>query len=256
MEGVCTSNSVDCAGRQRLTRQRLCGMALVALVTAGLAIGAWAQGAALEEVMVTGTRRVGEPVVALPAVTIRKRADFLIQAVEISNDTRDAKSRRDETYQTLRGLVQASARVPGLSLAFQKGVLIPITEKDYQIPLVNEGSRDDTSHVIVYVKLALTPQTDVSQAINTLEAFIRDGKMVGRTALDSQGEVALSVVNPERYRGEVIAAIAQSVKDLRNSLGDRCRINLGDFSRRLQWQRSEVSELTLYLPYELKVEGC
>jgi hypothetical protein len=143
-----------------------------------------------------------------------------------------------------------------MSLAFQKGVLIPITEKDYQIPLTDDGSRDDASRATIFVKLALTPQTDVAQAITTLESFISDAKMTGRTTLDSEGDVALSVINPERYRAEVIAAIAHSVRDLRTALGDRCRINVGDFSRRLQWQRSEVSELTLYLPYDLRVEGC
>ena len=227
-----------------------------ALILSSIAVDAAAQSEGMDEIVVTGSRRTGEAVVPLPAVTIRKRADFLVQAVSISNDTRDAKSRKTETYQTLRGLVQAASRVPGLSLAFQKGILIPITEKDYQIPLTDDGDRDDASHATIYVKLALTPQTDVAQAINTLESFIGDAKMVGRTSLDSEGEVALSVINPERYRGEVITAIAQSVKELRAALGDRCRINVGDFSRRLQWQRSEVSELTLYLPYDLRVEGC
>jgi hypothetical protein len=236
--------------------KRLHGMGLAALILSCLVMDAAAQSGESEEVVVTGSRRTGEVVVPLPAVTIRKRADFLVQAVSISNDTRDARSRKDETYQTLRGLVQAAARVPGLSLAFQKGVLIAITEKDYQIPLADDGDRDDASHATIFVKLALTPQTDVAQAISTLESFISDARMVGRTSLDSQGEVALSVINPERYRGEVIAAIAQSVKELRTALGDRCRINVGDFSRRLQWQRSEVSELTLYLPYDLRVEGC
>jgi len=235
---------------------RLHGIGLAALVLSCIAMDAAAQSENLEEVMVTGSRRTGEVVIPLPAVTIRKRADFLVQAVSISNDTRDSKSRKNETYQTLRGLVQAAARVPGLSLAFQKGILIPITDKDYQIPLADDGDRDDASHAVIFVKLALTPQTDVAQAISTLETFVSDAKMVGRTSLDSQGEVALSVINPERYRGEVIAAIAQSVKELRAALGDRCRINVGDFSRRLQWQRSEVSELTLYLPYDLRVEGC
>ena len=236
--------------------QRLRVMGLAVLVLSGSAVDVAAQSGALDEIVVTGSRRTGEAVVPLPAVTIRKRADFLVQAVSISNDTRDAKSRKAETYQTVRGLVQAAARIPGMSLAFQKGVLIPITDKDYQVPLTDDGDRNDASHATIYVKLALTPQTDVTQAITTLETFISDAKMVGRTSLDSEGDVALSVINPERYRGEVIAAIAQSVKELRTALGDRCRINVGDFSRRLQWQRSEVSELTLYLPYDLRVEGC
>jgi hypothetical protein len=89
-----------------------------------------------------------------------------------------------------------------------------------------------------------------------MDTFVRDAKMVGRTSIEPSGDVALSVVNPERYRGEIIAALALTVKDLRGAFGEKCSMNLGDFAGRLQWQRSDVSELTLYLPYTLTVEGC
>jgi hypothetical protein len=85
---------------------------------------------------------------------------------------------------------------------------------------------------------------------------VRQAKVVGRTALERQGEVSLSVINPERYRPEVIAVLAASVRDLRSVLVSNCKIDLGDLSQRLQWQRTEVSELTLYIPYSLTVREC
>ena len=229
-----------------------------------MALGACTQGAIAqsdgsEEIVVTASRlRADQPPPALPAVVIRKRADFLLQSVELTNDTRDAKARENELYQTLRGLVTAAAKTPGLSLAWQNGFLMPITERDYQIPLQPDDDRDDASRVVLYIKYALTPQSDVPRAVKTLADFVGNAKMAGRSSIEPLGDVALSIVNPERYRPEVVQAIAASVKDLQQAFGPACkvRVGLGDFSNRLQWQRSDVSELTLYLPYRLSVEGC
>jgi hypothetical protein len=224
---------------------------VLALVIASAASG---QESGLEEIVVTGSRAA--QAAPLPAVTIRKRADFLLQAVTIENDTREAKNRKDETYQTLRGMVQAASRVPGLSLALQKGYLETLDESNYQITLRDDGDRDDTSSATVFVKLALTSASDVGKSVRAMEDFVKNTRPVGRTAVESAGEVALSVVNPERYRGEVVSAIAASVRNMRSTFGDRCKIQLGDLSRRLQWQRTDVSDLTLFLPYEMTVTEC
>ena len=231
-----------------------CRLLLLGLVS----VIAAAQASSNEEIVVTAMKRsaAGQSLPALPAVTIRKRADFLLQSVELTNDTRDAAGRQEELHQTLRGLATAAAKTPALSLAWQSGFLIPITEKDYRIDLAESGDREDTNSATIFIKYALTPTTDVNAAIRTLNEFVRGAKMVGRSKLEPSGEMALSVVNPERYRGEVIAALAATVRDLRASFGPTCKIAISDFSQRLQWQRSDVSELTLYLPYDLKVEGC
>lgn len=228
------------------------GVFAVWVLCVGAAAEIGAQEAGVEEIVVTGAMTAG----ALPAVTIRKRADFLLQAVQIANDTREAKARQSETYQTLRGLVQAASRTPGVSLAIQLDFLQPITAQTVEIPLEDDGEREDTSSATIFVKLALTPEMDVSQAITTLQTFIQSARMTGRTSLEPEGEVALSVVNPERYRPEVMAALASTVQELRAAFGERCQIAIGDFSQRLQWQRSDVSELTLYMPYGLTVSGC
>lgn len=209
-----------------------------------------------EEIVVTAMRRNEQGPPPLPAVTIRKRGDSLLQAVQITNDSRDAKQRAEELYATLRGLLQAAKRTPGLSLAWQRGFLIPLTDKDYRIPLADGDDRDDTNTVTVFLRYQLTPQTDVASAVAVLERFTETAKMEGRSDLEPLGDVALSIVNPERYRPELIAALAANVRELKKAFGDTCEVNVGNFAQRLQWQRSDVSELTLYLPYSLTVEGC
>jgi hypothetical protein len=194
------------------------------LVAATISVFLWsdqvaAQDEAVEEIVVTGARmNAQQPRPSLPAVAIRKRADFLLQAVELTNDTRDERGRKEELHQTIRGLAQTASRLAGVSLAYQQGFLIPITAQDFRIPLAEGDDRDDTNTATIFIKYALTSTSDVNSAIRALDSFAHDAKMVGRMSLEPTGEVALSVVNPERYRGEIIAALAQTVKDLRGAL--------------------------------------
>jgi hypothetical protein len=61
------------------------------------------QDAGLDEIVVTGQiRSRGAPAVPLPAVAIRERADFLLQAVEITNDTSSATIYKAGAYGAVR----------------------------------------------------------------------------------------------------------------------------------------------------------
>jgi hypothetical protein len=192
---------------------------------------------------------------ALPAITINKRADFLVQRIRLSNDTREAKARVEELYTTLRDLLAEAGKQPGIALGHGDVYLVPVTTKDYRIPL-NYGPRQDMNNVELYVKLALAPTDDVKAALKKLADFVGKARMVGRTELESVGEVALTLVNPERYRYEVIGAIAADLGKLKATIGPQCQIDLTGLSGRVTWQRSDVAQLTLYIPYTVTLTHC
>ena len=54
---------------------------------------AWAQ---VDEVVVTGARISGDDYSSIPAVVLQRRADFLVQRIRLTNDTRaeDARIKR------------------------------------------------------------------------------------------------------------------------------------------------------------------
>src|SRR5262245_57246684 len=135
------------------------------------------------EIVVTGSRISGDDYSQMPAVTIRKRADFLVQPISLTNDTRDKDARRTELYQTVRDLVADAAKKPGMALGYGEDFLIPVTAQDYEIPL-HGGSRPDTSATELYVKLALTPADDVARSLAMLATFIEKARMSGRTEID------------------------------------------------------------------------
>ena len=118
----------------------------------------------LGEIVVTGSRVSGDDYSGIPAITLDKRADFLVQQIRLTNDTRAADARRKELYQTIRDLLADAAKKPGMALGFGDEFLIPITTENFEIPLQSVGQRPDTSWTELYVKVALAPSDDVRKS--------------------------------------------------------------------------------------------
>jgi len=229
---------------------------IVALVIAvAVAASASAQGS-LDEVVVTGSRVRGDDYSTIPAVSIQKRADFLVQRVRLTNDTRALEGRKAELYQTIRDLVSDASKRPNLALGFGDDFLIPINAKDYEVPLSPGTKRPDTTSTEFYVKRALGPTDDVAQALRDLTTFITKARMSGRTEIEPLYEVGLSIVEPEKYRYEIIAQIAADARRLQGAVGVGCKVDISGLSGRVSWQRSDVSQLLLYIPYEVQLRDC
>lgn len=226
------------------------GCCIASLLSAGSAL------AQANEIVVTGNRISGDDYSSIPAVTVEKRADFLVQQIRLTNDTRAADARRQELYQTIRDLLADAAKKPGIAFGYGDEFLIPITPQDHEIPLEHNLRRPDTSSTALYVKMALGANDDVSKALETLTAFIRKARLAGRTEIEPLADVALSVVNPDRYRYEIIAEISADAKKLQAAIGSRCKVAITGLSNRVSWQRSNISQLTLYIPYEVELNGC
>lgn len=224
-------------------------------IGSGYASLAWPQGQ-LGEIVVTGSRVSGDDYSGIPAITLERRADFLVQQIRLTNDTRAADARRKELYQTIRDLLADAAKKPGMALGHGDEFLIPITAENYEIPLQSVGQRPDTSSTELYVKVALGSNDDVSKALTALSTFISKARVTGRTEIQPQEDVALSIVNPERYRFEIITQISADAKKLQNAVGPQCRIGISGLSNRVSWQRSDISQLTLYIPYEIQLTDC
>jgi len=214
---------------------------------------AWSQ---VEEIVVTGSRISGDDYSRMPAVVLQQRADFLVQRIRLTNDTRAEDARTKELYQTIRDMVGDAAKRTGMALSYGDEFLIPITATAYEVPLSEGGKRADTSSTSIYVKMALGEKDDVPDAIAKLRSFIKKGRLSGRTEIEPDGDVGLSLVAPEKYRYGIIAKITEDAKKLHASVGAQCKIRLSGLSNRVSWQRSDVSELTLYIPYQVELTDC
>jgi hypothetical protein len=228
-------------------------IALVLAIACVAAMPAWGQ---IDEVVVTGARISGDDYSGIPAVVLQRRADFLVQSIRLTNDTRAEDARIKELQQTIRDMVSDAARKPGIALSYGEEFLIPISASATEVVLMPGGKRPDTSSVSIYVKMALGEKDNVPAAIATLTAFIKKARISGRTEIDPEGDVGLSLVTPEKYRYDIISKITDDAKKLKAAVGDKCRIELSGLANRVSWQRSDVSELTLYIPYQIQLAEC
>ena len=213
----------------------------------------WAQ---LDEIVVTGARVSGDDYSRIPAIVLERRADFLVQRIRLTNDTRAEDARVKELHQTIRDMVADAAKRPGMALSYGDEFLIAITATDYEVPLGKGAKRADTSSTEIYVKLALGARDNVQESIAALNAFIRKARVSGRTEIEPADDVGLSLVSPEKYRYDIIAKITEDAKKLQATLAAQCKVEISGLSNRVSWQRSDVSELTLYIPYQVQLSAC
>jgi hypothetical protein len=226
----------------------------VTIVAGLLLLGALPARADLEEVVITTRMRGGYD--EMPYATIRRPADFLVQEIRLVNDSRAPDLRKKEIIRTIEGLLKRAATLKNVALSYGDGFLVPVDITDESLQIIEDKKRPDTSAVDIYVKVALAAGDDVRKRITDLRRFVDDAQLAGRTEIELLGDVGLSIVNPEKYRGDILDRIAAENAALVKKMGDRCRFNMVGLEGRVQWERTDVAELTLYLPYNLELRGC
>lgn len=225
---------------------------IIAITLALTCTFAQAQDDVLEEVIVSGLMDSDE-YYEMPAVTLKKQGDFLVQDVKIINDTRDQKMREREIRETLEALAASATKAGNLQLAYGDEFLRPLDPKNKSLEFRKDSSRADTSYFYFSVKQKVNPQKPAAEQEESLEKFIKSAKKVGRTEIDMNGDIDLSIVNPEKYRYEVIQKIAEENTKLRQAIGQVCDIELDGISNRVKWQRSGIIELVIYIPYRTQL---
>jgi len=214
-----------------------------------------AQDAVLEEIVVTGSR-VDVDYYEMPAVTIAKKADFLVQSIRLLNDSRSPDLRKAEIIETIQNLIKRSKSMDGMALSYGRGFLEPINLDDESLQLLEDRQRVDTSYIDIYAKVALNSDRSSKAQILDLREFISGAKKAGRTEILPLGDIGLSIIGPEQYRYEIIEKIAAENAKVSQAMNADCEITIGGLEGRVHWERTSVSELTLYIPYGMEVSDC
>lgn len=216
-----------------------------------VATSSWGQN--VEEVVVTGART--EEGATMPGTFLRKTGDYLLLQVNVTNDTREAQARKDEIYATLR-TAQAAANKDGsieISIIDENDLVIALKVDSATVVLRN-GDRADTSATRISVKTKIPQQGANGQAlISKLKDFVSGIKVTGRTKLDPDGSVDISIVAPHRYRAEIITLFAQDAKNITAALGEDYKIVATGIDRPVRWVRMGLLELALFVPYKFEV---
>lgn len=207
-----------------------------------------------EEIVVTGSRMIDWDADDIPVIQLARRADNLIVAVTVVNDTRDAAERRNEVTQTLRSMARAAAARPDIDLSIEDdGVLIPFTEDMVSTLTLGSDGRVDTSMASFIVKTPIREGDTLDAASQRIESFVDGVQEVGRSLADVTGDWQLSIIDPPQYRPQILALIAADAQTTSGAFGDGYAVEVTGMSNRVTWRQSGPLELSLFIPYGMSV---
>jgi len=216
-------------------------------------IGAFAQDTGGLEIIVTAQRRqVSDYSADMPAVGLRRTADFAVQEVTISGDARDENLRQDEIYQMLANAIAAAPHA-GVQIASGDETVQLVTMQNYRNLSLEKDSRPDSQKLTFLVKTPLGAGTDARTAQAKIASFVKAVKPVGRALMETSDDLTFSVVAPDQYRGAIADIIAADAKTMAAKLGDGYGVEIEGLNRPVEWARSGLSEVLLYIPYKLVI---
>lgn len=206
------------------------------------------------EVIVTASRREADDYDAdVPSIGLRRQADFIVQAVTVTGDTRDPAKRREEIYATIRAAIDLSGKRGGIELSTGETVVEPLTIANYRNLTLASDNRPDSERTEFLLKTRLSPGVDAKAALDRLTAFIKQVPTSGRALIEAKGDLTLSVVAPDQYRDQVVALVAADATALARKFGDGYGVEVRGIDRPVEWSRASLSEVFLYVPYTLTV---
>ena len=206
------------------------------------------------EVIVTAARREAEDYDdRVPAIGLRRQADFAVQRVAVAGDTRDEARRREEIFATVRAAIELAGRRGGIELATGEAVVEPLTIGNHRDLPLTRDARPDSERVSFLLKTRLGPGVDAKAALDRLSAFVKAAPTTGRALMEASGDLTLSVVRPDQYRQTVIDLVARDAKELAARFGPGHAVEARGVDRPVEWSRASLTDVFLYVPYQLTV---
>ena len=206
-----------------------------------------------EEIMVTGTRiEVDYDDERLPVIGMRRTADFAVQRVSVVGDTREEQKRRDEIVAMIRGAIELAGRRGDIDLATGSTSVEPLTLANYRNLPLSSDDRPDTDRATFLIKTRLAG-TDAKAALDRIAAFIKAVPTVGRAEMRAAGDLTLSIVAPDQYRGQIVDLVAADARGTAARLGPDYAVEASGLDRPVEWSRASLTEVFLYVPYRYTV---
>ncbi|HZP66875.1 MAG TPA: hypothetical protein VFB32_11250 [Rudaea sp.] len=212
-------------------------------------------GQALETIVVTGSRISYRDLLDTPAVSVTVPGDYLLLEITLVNDTRSEDGRKREIYATIEKMLAGAGK--RFELVYNDAYPRKLTAQSFEVPLAKEDKRPDVSKVSLSVRTPIGGEPAKAEELTrALRTFVEKAERVGRTEIDTGSETALSLSRPERFRYDLVKAIATDTAKVRSTVGAGCKVQIEGLSSRIEWARASASELLLYIPYHMTIQEC
>lgn len=214
---------------------------------------ALAQDLASQEIMVTAQRAQQDDYQRdMPAVGLRRTADFLVQEVVIRGDTRDPKQRAAEIRQMLQKAIQLADK-HGVELAFGDYILTQLTLQNLDEITLTNDNRPDSQKIAFLVKASLAGKENGTAAEKRIEDYVEAVPEVGRAQMDMSDDPSLSIVGPDKYRAQIADKVMEDARALSAKMGPDYAVTIEGLNMPVLWTRAGLSEVLLYIPYKFTI---
>ena len=184
----------------------------------------------------------------IPPITLVKDGEFVIQKIRIVNDSRNEETRFSEMRETLQMLVN-KAKEGGFELRFGQSIINNENYKD--VPITGYANKSDVSSVKIEIKKEINPK-DKGAVVSDVEKAIASLKLAGRSEIIRE-EFGIGILNPEKFRYELIQAIVKDAKTVQAMMGDDYQYNISGLDKRIRWVRYSFNQLELIIDYGLHI---
>lgn len=206
----------------------------------------------LGEIVVTAQRSSGEYFSdEAPVIGLTRKADFAVQSVIVTSDSRDKDMREREIFGMIENAIK---RAPGAGVELAMGdlQLVPLTMTNHRMLSITPWDRPDTGKTYFYIKTRFGDETGNS-AQDRLRAFIKNIPPVGRSQMQASGNLTMSIVNPDQYRDDIVRLIAKESLRYAGYFGPEYGVQVTGLNEALSWSQASATEVFLYIPYRFTV---
>jgi hypothetical protein len=182
---------------------------------------------------------------------LRRPADSALQSVMITSDSRDEIVRKREIHAMFENALKRSGAA-GVVLVTGDFELQEVTTANYKDIPFGTGNRPDTSTVSFFVKSKLAGSTGSAQA--RIDNFLTGVAPSGRSLLEKQGDLTLTIVNPDQYRDQIIKLVAAESLKYASFFGTDYGVEIGGLNEQLSWAQASGTEVFLYVPYRFTIK--
>ena len=232
-------------------KTKILAVAATALLLTSGAV-ALAQDTSVAEIVVTGSRLRDYEPTETPAIVLKRRADNIITTVRVVCDTREAAQRKQELKTTLQALIKGAAAA-GIELAVEDDDIVRKFDPSDLDDIISADAKADTSYAVLTLKTRVLPTDSYDSVTGRIRAFVKKTPKTGRTEALMTESWDLTLIGPERYRGDIIALVAADANKTAATFGPGYNVVIEGLVLPVSWYQSGPLELALYIPYAQEV---
>lgn len=226
------------------------------LAAAAMAAPAFAQDD--EVVVVTGSviqsdDEYQEEFGALPYVSIKVPADFVIFTVDLESATKNYAEREKELERSFTQLAQRVSRSQGVAMEIGR----PGRSSQVETTAAREGieSRGERSAIPIVLKFAVKEGENFQAVRKRAEAFIESIEVSGRVEATPGFNQYIGVNEPAKHREDLMRKIAADINLLTTIFtpagGQPPSMSLIGMANRVKSRPVGALELEMYVPYDV-----